>query len=471
MTDKKGKFVGGAAARRKVGHKIQNPMVREKLKTAIGRHVHPQERLFASILRSMPRDILKSHNFPFYRDQLRTDMCQRVNLPMLAPLKCKYNSMAEFNQAHATIVLEEARFTIAEALFKRWGKDRIPPETGLELEFLSHEKISGGSADHLIYFFQARRDLSLEMKSQLRAGTVVELMPIGRHSDESMVLGNIVRRQQRDFIDSDNFHADRQIAVMIYNKSGEQFEDGVRLITLDSLLNLTRQFDVCTNGNNDLSGELLGVRRKQPVHIKFSDTYGESESSDESDSDSDDSSLEVIEIQGSDSDLIVKTEENVFDAIAMDDSDDEKLVEQEDERVVVKMENVIEEDTKDGTEEETKDGPEESTTVKTEEMDNGQIVNAEALEAFVKIEDTNDEAIEREEVNQECSIEPKSSDTPQFEQTAVDARKDEEDEKDDPEDKLLADAHYYVPKLNSTQKKAARGFLDSIHQRISIVQG
>jgi senataxin len=77
---------------------------------------------------------------------------------------------------------------------------------------------------------------------------------------------------------------DRQLAFMVYNKYGERFEAGVRMVVLDSLLNLTRQFDACTKGNNDLGGEILGRRRKnehaKPIHIKFQEEQADSDSDD-----------------------------------------------------------------------------------------------------------------------------------------------------------------------------------------------
>jgi hypothetical protein len=454
VTDKKGKFVGGAAARRKVGHKIQNPMVREKLKSAIGRHVHPQERMFASILRSLPRDILKSHNFPFYRDQLRTDMCQRVSLPMLAPLKAKYNDMTEFNQMHASTVLEEARHIIAEGLFQRWGKDRIPPENGLELEFSSNEKMSGNS-EHLVYYFLAKKDLTIEMKSKLRAGTVVELMPLDHHSAEGIVLGNIVRRSPKGFVDAYDAEAGRQIAVMIYNKSGENFQGGARLVALDSLLNLTRQFDVLTNGNNHLNYEILGTRRKQRIHIKFADSTDESSSHDESDSSDSDSDSsgdssdnEVIESEDSDDDQ--------DEVIEIEDSDEDEIVKQEPEEDTAKSED--------------EDG--EHVNVKTEKSVNGERVESEEGADVNEEVETN----VNESVEEDCDVDESTSEIGEEENSDTDQAayipdKKAKAEKLDEEDKLLAESIYHVPRLNPTQKKAAKAFLDSVHERISIVQG
>jgi AAA domain len=268
LTDKKGKFIGGSTARRKYANKIQNPLAREKLKECIDRRIHPQERMLASILRSLPREILKSHSFPSQRNQLRMEMCERVGLPPLEPLKSKYGNIHEFNSALASMVLEEARCIIAESIFRRWGKDRKPPiGDGIELEFLSHEKMKG--SDHLVYFFQAKQDIRPSLKSELRMGSVVELMPLGYNSVDNIVLGNVLRYSQRGEIDLDDVSVGRQLSIMIYNVAGETFKGGVRLVPLESMLNLTRQFDVCTNGRNDLNGELLGHRQKQGILTVF----------------------------------------------------------------------------------------------------------------------------------------------------------------------------------------------------------
>ena len=495
VTDKKGKFVGGAAARRKQGNKIQNPMAREKLKTAIGRHIHPQERMLASILRTMPRDILKSHNFPFYRDQVRTEMCERVQLPKLAPLKPKYRNMTEYNQIHASMVLEEARHIISESLFKRWGKDRIPPENGLELEFLSNEKMK--SSDHLVYLFQAKRALTTEIKSKFRPGTVVELMPMGRHSVENIVLGNVIRHTPRGFIDSDDSDVDRQISIMIYNKSGEKFEGGVRVKALESLLNLTRQFDVCTNGNNDLAGEILGVRR---THIKFDERrsyikFNESESEDESEDKED---HEVIEIEESDEEEIVKTEKN--EVIEIEESDEEEIIKTEEnevteiynddeERIVKTEENKedFKEEEKDDTvvkkeeteknEEAAKEEEKDDTVVKKEETEQNEepVEEEEKDVTVVKKEENTDNCVKEEDngglspLNDDKTDEGKS-DPPRMDAAVFKPCKVEEKE-EEKEDKVLAEFGYHVPNLNPTQKKAAKAFLDSTTERISIVQG
>lgn len=477
LTDTKGKFVGGAAARRKKGTKIQNPMVREKLKTFVGHHIHPQERMLAAILRSMPRDILKSHNFPFYREQLRTDMCDRVRLPPLAPLKSKYTNMREHNQMYASMVLEEARHIIAESLFKRWGKDRTPPETGgIEMEFLSNEKMRGSA--HFVYFFQAKRDLTPDMKSKLRPGTVVELMPIGHHSMENMVLGNVVRYNQKGVADLDEVEVSRQISIMIYNKSGENFEDGVRLVPLDSLLNLTRQFDACTNGNNDLNGEILGFRQKRSVHTFFTGTeYSE-----------DENDHEVIEIDDDDDD----DNEESTDASSEDDTTDDDESD----------------DTDDVAEGVAPNDAPEVIAVESDDHPGGKMMNDE-LECSVNralIDSHLPEGVEND-VNEESSRPVNDGvddpDPPQTLDRAVqlqrdaskflslcnneDARANDQSPcegistsiklKQQPviakerDDKPLVEFGYYVPNLNPTQKKAADAFLNSTYERISIVQG
>ena len=416
VTDKNGKFIGGAAvARRKRGTKILNPMVRETLRSGIGRHVHPQERMMAAILRTMPRDIMKSHHFPFYREQLRSEMCERVQLPPLAPLKAKYKDMKEHNQALACMVLEEARHIIAEALYQRWGKDRIPPvRGGIEMDFLSNEKMRG--SEHLVYCFLAKRDLSPDMKSKLRPGTVVELMPLGQRSIENVVLGNVVRYTQRGLSDVDDSAMGRQVSIMIYNKAGEKFEDGVRLVPLDSLLNLTRQFDVCTTGNNDLNGEVLGVRNQGRVHTIFS----HSESSD------DEVKQEFIEIDCSDAKDCSSSGDDTDESGS--DSDESSV---EDGHVV--------EDTSD------------SQTV-LEDVRNAAPIKEEPMERRKKQSAESDPDPEKK-LN--LSAESKIS-------AAV---------KDELDGDTLASFGYRVPRLNPTQQKAAKTFLDSTNERISIVQG
>ena len=419
VTDKKGKFIGGAAvARRKKGTKILNPMVRETLRTGIGRHVHPQERMMASILRTMPRDIMKSHSFPFYRDQLRSEMCERVQLPPLAPLKAKYKNMQEFNQIHASMVLEEARHIIAESLYKRWGKDRIPSERGgIEMDFLSNERMRG--SEHLVYFFQAKRDLSPEMKSNLRPGTVVELMPAGHRSIENIVLGNVVRYTQRDSRDSDDSEVGRQVSIMIYNKAGEKFEDGVRLVPLDSLLNLTRQFDVCTTGNNDLNGEVLGVRNQGRVHTIFS----HSESSD------DEEKQEIIEIERSDDKYSVPSSDSSDDSSSCSHSDCSSDEDSNDIEVINEDQSELKE-------------LQNTAPIKEEPMEQRHcdIFITESVQDLAKPS------------------------------TSIDSNKSEV-LKDALDGNALAAFGYHVPRLNPTQQKAAKTFLDSSNERISIVQG
>lgn len=419
VTDKKGKFIGGAAvARRKKGNKILNPMVRETLRSGIGRHVHPQERMMAAILRTMPRDIMKSHHFPFYREQLRSEMCERVQLPPLAPLKAKYKDMKEYNQIHASMVLEEARHIIAEALYQRWGKDRIPSERGgIEMDFLSSEKMRG--SEHLVYCFQAKRDLSPEMKSKLRPGTVVELMPLGQRSIENVVLGNVVRYTQRGLADVDDAEVGRQVSIMIYNKAGEKFEDGVRLVALDSLLNLTRQFDVCTTGSNDLNGEVLGIRNQGRVHTIFS--Y--SESSD------DEVKQECIEIDRSDAEVCSSSDDD------SDESGSDSDESSDDDGDVVKVTS-------------------NSQTI-LDELQNAAPIKEEPMER-------RGSSVSGAESDKGSAKKPDVSSATLDISAAV---------KDELDGDTLAAFGYHVPRLNPTQQKAAKSFLDSTDERISIVQG
>jgi superfamily I DNA and/or RNA helicase len=173
-------------------------------------------------------------------------------------------------------VLEEARHSIAESLYKRWGEKRIPSESGgIEMNFLSDERMRG--SEHFVFIFQAKENIRPETKSNLKPGTVVELMPAGQHSIKKIVLGNVVRCTQRKHIvhgnvvrctqrdsrDADDSEEGLKVSIMIYSeysKAKKKLKGGVRLVLFDSLLNLTRQFDACTTGYNDLNGEILGVR-------------------------------------------------------------------------------------------------------------------------------------------------------------------------------------------------------------------
>ena len=241
----------------------QNPTVWRTLATSNNLDVHPQERMIAAILRTMPHDIMKSHHLPSSREQLRSEMCERVQLPSLAPLKSKYKDMQEFNHTHSSMVLEEARHIIAESLYKRWGEKRIPSEKGgIEMDFLSIETMR--NSEHFVFIFQAKENFGPETKSNLRPGTVVELMPVGQRSMENIVLGNVVRYTQRVSRFVDDSEEGPKVSIMIYSeysKAKKKLKGGVRLVLFDSLLNLTRQFDACTTGCNDLNGEILGVRK------------------------------------------------------------------------------------------------------------------------------------------------------------------------------------------------------------------
>ena len=405
-------------------------------------------------------------------------MCERVQLPPLAPLKSKYTNMREHNQMHAIMVLEEARHIIAESLFKRWGKDRTPPEVGgLEMEFLSNEKMRG--SDHLVYFFQAKIDLKPDMKSKLRPGTVVELMPIGHHSMENMVLGNVVRYTQKGVADLDEADVSRQISIMIYNKSGEKFEDGVRLTPLDSLLNLTRQFDVCTNGNNDLNGEILGIRQRRSVHTFFTgqDYSGDKNHQDviEIDDDDDESTDTSDEDDATDDDDESTDTSDEDDATDDDESDDNDDVEEV--LVVNDAPEIIEIESDDDEDELiTHDKPEDS--IKGESIDkesSRQVDGGEIdpdppkfLERAIQLQS------EASKFLSLCNIEDnvRASDHGPC-QGIVDSieLKQEPVLESERDDRALVEFGYYVPNLNPTQKKAANAFLDSTHERISIVQG
>jgi len=436
-----------------MGKKIENPLVREKLMAPISPQAHPQERLLGAILRSLPRDILKSFSFPFYREQLRNDMCHRVKLPALTPLKAQYSSIESFNESHAAMVLEEVRHTISEQLYRRWGKDRIPlEELGVEFDFVSSVKL-GNYSEHKVYFFHARKPLKREIKSKFRSGNVVEIMPIGRNSIEHMVLGNIVRCSKKNFClddDDDNDEDDEVISIMVYNVSGETFQTGVRLVVLSQTLSLVRQFDACTNGKNSLKNELLGndpSSNNQNSYLlrEYNETCLESVPTNDK---MKDCHVEILGEKKNEEDEVIGEESQVT---VIDTDVKNEVVENKDDYIKGDLDDNIS----------------NGFVLKgeTNELDNTNELNE------INVPDgTNnpDEPREPNEPDQHGFIHYNHNES-ESDKHFLDVATEELSQLNDIEEKLLQEM-YNVPRLNQTQLKAAKGFLSS-DKRISIVQG
>ncbi|GKY97201.1 hypothetical protein MPSEU_000678500 [Mayamaea pseudoterrestris] len=130
-------FVGGAEkARQNARKKLKQPATRivrpderDKLdRDVLSKNMGAMERFFCALLRSSAAEFHASASDEGKAQVLWEAICKRVGLAVpSAPLPASFSSMDQHYNARATLVLEEARFSIAQSLQRYFGNRNKTP--------------------------------------------------------------------------------------------------------------------------------------------------------------------------------------------------------------------------------------------------------------------------------------------------------------------------------------------------------
>jgi len=108
------------------------------------RRMKPHDRFFASLLSASASELASSNANEPLRLSLLSEMCGRVGLPPPSPLPATYRDAHHFYSSRASLVVEEARWAVAEALGKhRRFRPSCAPSRGGTLR--AGTKHGGGS--------------------------------------------------------------------------------------------------------------------------------------------------------------------------------------------------------------------------------------------------------------------------------------------------------------------------------------
>ena len=179
--------------------------------------IHPGERLSASILRSNPQMILDSASDRKQQTELTESISQRLNLPRPAQLACKYEDTDSYYKAHAALVAEEARYTIASAMEAQLSSEK--PMNTVSMRFTKDcYRLKNSMCDRLE--FSTHRPLSRLDRKNIRPGAVVGIFPregpftvdqcvfatIHSATRSSVVLPCHMQDKKKETVDDDKLH-------------------------------------------------------------------------------------------------------------------------------------------------------------------------------------------------------------------------------------------------------------------------
>ncbi len=136
--DGSNRFIGGAEkARRKARQKLKQPTKKQqnkKNKNTVSKklkRVNPPERFFAALLLSSVDDLSRSNGYSGNGNSGNTnsddhihwcnvigDICSRAGVPFPSPLQATCDTSSEFYNVRASLVLEESRAVLAEAIMQ-----------------------------------------------------------------------------------------------------------------------------------------------------------------------------------------------------------------------------------------------------------------------------------------------------------------------------------------------------------------
>ena len=375
-TTRNGKFIGGAAAarnkamqrplslssaaaaaatttttRRATGTPILNPLQRQRVaqftSQVLSIKLNPMERFFASIFRSSVLQLLDSHRSTTARTKLLQQMTHRVGLTPPCKLEQQQHYKAHA-AALASLVLEEARFIVAEALStlmmvvqplsaagtvttmnhaKNNNNNNTNTNTNNSIQVtLSSTK---GITPHDVLFFRKATDFTIIELQSIRPGTVFVIQREAKkncYNTNSMLLGTIVTMTEQRSLEFDlditMNTALRSISLMIYQD--QKVTSGDYVITpLTTLLTQVRQFEACTMGNYSVPFLPALMGQKGATHTKFElyDEFKETQQDNEMESKAQGNDFSSFD---SDDDVKIKPEPKCVSS-ANDDEDDSSI--------------------------------------------------------------------------------------------------------------------------------------------------
>ena len=250
----------------------------------IPKSAKPSERFFASLFRSTVDEFKRSDDSDASRTKLMSNICGRAGLPMPAKIQAASIDANHFYSTRAALVMEEARFVIADALRKHRGPGdahgrRHPGPSSLSLRLVSVEEKEKLGGCTVMTFEKRVPGATFEPKElyDMRPGCCFEIRTAGKVESNpnvsSSVLANVVPSSDRSNIDS-------QLSLMVYHKLellSEGCDDIWNLRPLTTLISEQRQFEACGCLRPKVSfmHKLLGW--KDSSHIRFGGSDGSSD--------------------------------------------------------------------------------------------------------------------------------------------------------------------------------------------------
>lgn len=293
------KFVGGAAATRLNavralrtgprgrGNRILRPGEVEESQQQVSSSLSGMERFFASLLKGEAVDFLNT-------DATATwfQICKRLNLPFPATsLKHCYDDQRQHFLYRAALVMEEARYAVAEGLkrFQHMAFQQENLKSNQKKRTLRRVREAGPASHTMLLslagvevrekhgfctltFSKDRGKFTPDEIQNLRQGTVFacvsqNLAPTVANS----VLGCILASNRDSMIESNS------LSVVVFKSVNKSQESTWWVTPVASLLTEQRKFEACANGNTHkipFLRPLLGGQK--PTHIKFThDDSGE----------------------------------------------------------------------------------------------------------------------------------------------------------------------------------------------------
>lgn len=287
---KTGRFIGGAERARRKAQKRENKKswkLNEINSLQLPKRIKASERFYASLLQHEIESIINSSSCDEAWNRFMNKTCGCLGIQTPKPLPVSYSDKNEYYTSLVSLVMEESRCVLVEALKKQRQRHCFNTSyrgNGHELNLVSSEKQE--KSGFVSMTFSSWYDFTPKQLYDMKPGCIFEVTSLENSKRQGVsFLASVVPIPKA--VDNSNFDSTKTLKLIMFSRNPLYIEtllncsssQRFHVLPLATLISEQRQFEACMKAPNvSFMNKILGM--KSPIHLRFEDSDESSSASD-----------------------------------------------------------------------------------------------------------------------------------------------------------------------------------------------